>query len=203
MKQIVILGNAPLDKDYSTMVDQSDFVVRFNVANNYGKFSGIKADALCMSQSGCYGRNLAKRRVIMGLPFIDSVKEIWFPRPIMHTARQIFFRSKNEKILRETDFSRFIIDRNKLQRKRIIYCGQALYDNACSDLNIPNRIDIYEPSSGYLAIKYALEKFDSDDTTIHIIGFTFQGFEGHPWEREKEEIKQLTEKGRLNFHACK
>ena len=49
MKRVAIIGNAPITADHGRWVNESDFVVRFNEAENYLRNSGARVDALCVT----------------------------------------------------------------------------------------------------------------------------------------------------------
>ena len=119
MKNIIILGNADVQTDYSQFVDSADFVIRFNEARNYGKNTGTKVDALCLTNLSTPGRLFAKYQTVKKLSFIDNVKEIWFPRPSNYLPFQFWLKPFNSVAFSHADYRKHIIKRNNLQQKEM------------------------------------------------------------------------------------
>ncbi len=190
MKTIVVVGNGDVNGDYSELVDSADFVVRFNEARNYNKNSGIKADALCLTNTGSSARRFAKNKSIVNLPFIESVAQIWFPRPVNFRPIQFWLKPLNKVTYRHADYAKHIVARNELSHKKIIYFSEELYATACEELAI-TQSSFHMPSSGYLGLKYVLHQFTAPEVKITLIGFGFSGIELHAWENERKAITKL------------
>ena len=74
----------------------------------------------------------------------------------------------------------------------MVWFTSALYATACEDLHLPaDHFDGRAPSSGYLAIKYVLERFPPADYQIVLLGFTFRGSDAHDWPREEIAVRSL------------
>lgn len=191
--RIAIVGNATVKADLSDEINSADLVVRFNVAtkNNFNINTGVKTDVLCVSNSSEPGRAYAKYRRLASLPFINEVNEIWFPRPASKPARQVWFKPWSRQTFRETNYSKFIISRNGLTNKKIVYFDDQLFLDCCHMLNIDADFGLREPSSGFLALQYVRQRFDLTNHQLLMIGFTFSGSESHPWQKEEEEILKL------------
>lgn len=199
--KIVILGNATVEADFSAEVNSADLVIRFNVAtkNNFNINTGMKTDVLCVSNISALGRAIAKYRKLAGLPFIPDLKEVWFPRPANRPASQVWIKPWSRQLFRKTDYSKFIVSRNGLDNKKIIYFGDHIFRDSCRILGIADDFGLREPSTGFLALQYVLRNFDSSQHQIMMLGFTFSGVDTHPWEREKMEVLRLQEQGVLRW----
>ncbi len=57
-----------------------------------------------------------------------------------------------------------------------------------------------EPSSGFLAIVYAF--WCNPAVTLHLFGFTHQGWDGHPWEAERRTVDGFVEAGKVVRHSA-
>lgn len=188
MYRIILIGNAPIKKDLSEFINNSDFIVRFNLAGNYNKNTGTKVDTLCIC-GGPSARKFSKYRKLSQLTFIKNLNEIWFTRSFEKKAKQVYF-NVGKKRRRNIDYSNLVLDRNKLNGKSITVFGKDIYENSKKLLNITNEKD--EPSSGFLALQYILRKYGSiKEVEISLIGFTFQGWKHHLWENEKAYVKSL------------
>lgn len=199
MKKIVIVGNAELKEDYSVLIDGADIVVRFNEAKNYDSgFAGTKTDILCIANIAHPGRRFAKYQTIKKLAFISQVKTVWFPHFFDHIAMQLWIKPISKRRFQKTSYCNLISLRNDLTYKNILYFSNLHNTNACTDLNITELSNL-RPSSGYLAVKYILEHYSTDAFEIIILGFTFSGCIGHPWDEEKANILAWSVKGLIKI----
>ncbi len=55
------------------------------------------------------------------------------------------------------------------------------------------------PSAGFMALRHVLERMEGARATL--IGFTFQGWKGHPWAQEAAYVRRLAGDGRLELIA--
>lgn len=198
--RMIILGNAPMKFDMAQYVDASALVVRFNECGNYAKGTGTKTDILCLNNFGKPTAQWIARKTIQKLPFISRVDEIWIPRvaDILLTHRIAYKkitgdRHFNEKKFR--DLSAELISSNELGNKKIVRFSQELNEDVLDNLKRLSLVDFREPSTGILAISHALsdERFAAYDKII--LGFTFEGWKGHPWSGEQLLVKKYMEEG--------
>jgi hypothetical protein len=199
--KIVIVGNASVETDLSNEINSADLVVRFNIAtkNNFNINTGVKTDILCVSNISALGRAIAKYRQLLNLPFIPGLKQVWFPRPASKPAKQVWFKPWSRRKFRQADYSKFIISRNGLVDKEIVYFGDELFKECCLTLGIAADFGMHEPSSGFLALQYILRNFDLTEHQLLMTGFTFSGVDTHPWQKEKEEALRLQKLGMLKL----
>ncbi len=199
--KIVIVGNAPAKTDLADEINTADLVIRFNMADidNYNGNTGTKTDVLCVTNLSDPGRSFAKYRRLASLPNISQIAEVWFPRPSTRKAWQFWLKPWSKQVFRETDYSKFILSRNGLQDKKVIYFDDELYIACCAMLNIAADFCASEPSSGFLALQYVLRNFYQDGLELLMTGFSFSGSAAHPWEKEKQIVVKLHEQGLLKL----
>lgn len=199
--RIAIVGNATVETDLSDQINSADLVVRFNVPtkNNYNINTGVKTDVLCVNNSCAPGRAYAKYRRLTTLPFINELSEVWFPRFASKPASQVWFKPWSRQVFRQTDYSKFIISRNGLKNKKVVYFDENLFRDCCQMLNIAKDCTLYGPSSGFLALYYVRQKFNLTEHQLQLIGFAFSGSETHRWQKEKEEVLKLQAQGLLEL----
>jgi hypothetical protein len=53
------------------------------------------------------------------------------------------------------------------------------------------------PSTGFLGVRYALERFPAPEWGVELRGFNWTGWKRHDWEREKNWVKRKGEEGAL------
>ena len=199
MKNIVIVGNADITTDHIQFVNSEDFVIRFNDARNYDKNTGTKVDALCLTNLSTPGRLFAKYKTVQKLPFIECVKEIWFPRPSDYFPFQFWLKPFNPITFSRADYRKHIVARNKLNQKDIISFSDLLYKTCCDELDISCESTQYFPSTGYLAVKYVLQRFEHENIHITLLGFSFEGTDCHCWKNEKNNVIKLQNSKRIHW----
>lgn len=197
--KIVIVGNAPAETDLADEINAADLVIRFNIPGHFNGNTGTKTNVLCVTNLSDPGRTFAKYRRLASLPNISQVSEIWFPRPSPRKAWQFLFKPWSRQAFRETDYSKFILSRNGLLDRKVIYFGDELYGECCAMLDIAADFCEREPSSGFLALQYVLRNFDQEAIELLMTGFSFSGSDTHPWTREKQIVLELQQQGRLKF----
>ncbi|MDQ5940168.1 MAG: hypothetical protein QG557_1118 [Pseudomonadota bacterium] len=198
MKEIIIIGNSDVNMDYSQRVDGADFVVRFNDMRNYGGNTGTKVDALCVTNLASPGRAFAKYKKLEHFSSLETLKEIWFPRPSRHLAVQFWFKPLSYNVFGRVDYRKHIITRNNFHQKKIVSFSEELYSACCNELGIDRHSVTFFPSTGYLAIQYALTRFAVPDTTISLIGFSFEGNHCHQWLKERNNVFAIQNQGLIS-----
>jgi hypothetical protein len=195
MSRVALVGNAPLTRDYAALVDASDFVVRFNLPLTWGGRGGTRFDAWVIA-NGNGGRHFAVRRTFAAAPYRSLPSEIWFPRCVeVHRRLREAHADGFLKARAEQDFSRRIVNANGL-RQPCTYFDAGFYRRSLARLGAaadPTMV----PSAGFMALTHVLERFE--DSTVTLVGFTFQGWPGHPWALEEAFARRLEAEGKLEL----
>ncbi|MDD2662764.1 MAG: hypothetical protein PHD19_03285 [Dechloromonas sp.] len=196
--RMVILGNAPMKFDMTQYVDASALVVRFNECGNYAKGTGTKADILCLNNFGKPAEQWITRKTIQKLPFISSVDEIWIPRvaDILLTHRIAYKELTGDRHFDKDkfrDLSNELISSNGLGEKKIVRFSEELNKEVLDNLKSLSPVDFREPSTGILAISHVLSEGRFSGYDKIILGFTFEGWKGHPWSGELLLVKKYME----------
>jgi hypothetical protein len=194
---VILIANAPLTEDYRAWIDESAFVVRFNVPQNTSATTGARCNALCLTNHGDPARRFAKYRMIRGLPCLQPTTEIWFPRPRTIRAFTCLFNHPSRRIRRRQDYSRHIVARNDLNRHHQVFFSESLWTRSFGALSLDPREELLTPSTGFLALMYCLDRFPTSFYRIHLLGFTFQGSAAHPWELEKQAVQRMSGRGHV------
>lgn len=193
--KVVLVGNAPLTRDHSGFVDAADFVVRFNLPASWGREGGTRFDAWVIA-NGNGGRQFAVKRSFAEAPYRDLPSEIWFPRAVevhrrLREGRAESFLSERS----ERDLAQRILRANRLrQRWRRFDAG---FYWRCLERLGAERDPTMVPSAGFMATNHVLERFEGGEITL--VGFTFQGWEGHPWRLEEAFVQRMAAEGALTL----
>ncbi len=193
MKRIAIVGNAPMEKDCSELVDSCDTVMRFNYCNSFGWGSGVKIDILALANTGGAGRKLCRNRDINRLSIFQKASEIWFAQGSPPLLSQIVdFRNKK-------DSSRRIVRRLELQDKQLFMVPESTV-KATQEVLVAFGAPVGNtPSSGALAIHQVLHTPRFEEMEIALLGFTSKGIPFHSWDAEKKWLADLAEKGSIQM----
>lgn len=194
-KRMVILGNAPMTMDMSEYIDSADLVVRFNECQNYGIGTGTRADILCINNFGQPAEEWIKYRTYQKLPFIGHIREVWLPRNASLLEHRKTVKDRHFDPSRFRDLGDELIDSNQLQDKTVVRFSNELNAQVLSELKALSSSQFREPSTGILAISYILSERRFDDYQKVMLGFTFEGWKGHPWSSEKALVEHRIAEG--------
>ncbi len=190
---MAIIGNAPLRKDLSGFIDACDLVLRFNEGKNHGANSGRKADILCIGNSGAPARRLINNRAIRNAFFYDSMSEVWFPRD-SGIHKKYGQTAETESFLTVyDDLADELIASNELSGFTIRHFSGELNEIVFRKLKEQALQPFECPSTGFLAVEYILNEPRFVGYEKVLIGFSFQGYRGHPWKAEQRIVQGYSE----------
>lgn len=205
MKKLVIIGNADVASDYSELVNSFDVAVRINLRKNHNTIhgtTGTKTDLLCYTPRAVYlvMNNDEDLQLIEG--YCNNVSRVWFLRPRRaYWVNRIFlsgFFFRKERLF--FDLSRAFMKRFKLKDSRTEFVEANFLNSTIHklwDMNFSSPRPW--PSAGIMAIEKVLADEEFRHFEKYLLGFTFEGWEGHPWESEKKLVEGYREKGLLRF----
>ncbi|WP_246665216.1 hypothetical protein [Rhizobium tropici] len=198
-KTAIIVGNGKIERDLSRVVDDAQFVMRFNEPNLTGGKSGERTDMIMLAASSktLYRRlidpdflenaALKAARVLM-LAYHPNIIRKYHPRP------NIFQRLQG----RRADWTMQAIGLMGKAGKEICIMPPQTYVDSCSELGIagPRMRDVF-PSTGFLGIGYALANFPPSEWDLKLCGFTWEGWKRHDWQNERVWVENKIANGRI------
>jgi hypothetical protein len=196
MSRITLVGNAPLQEDRSSLIDGSDFVVRFNQPHSYGGYGGIRFDAWVLA-NGKGASKFARNHTFIDAPYRDVPKRIWLPREMeVHRALRRGAPDEPLKPGNEIDYSDEILRENRLQQPCDRISADVYWRSISALRKFSPALDKM-PSSGFVTLIYVLERFPEWQVTL--VGFSFEGWSGHPWELERRFVQAAAERGVMDL----
>lgn len=198
-KRLVIVGNGPLSRDFSSEVDSADFVIRFNEPKASIGMSGVRTDRLIMANSGKPMQRRLEDPKLITSPIFQAAKELMFAYHPEIIAR--YFRRPN--ILsrlkgRRTDWTLPAIEKFGGAGKEIRIMPPQFYMEGCRILGVPaDKMHEVFPSTGFFGIWHALEHHSAQEWRLEVCGFTWQGWQRHAWADERRWIGEKVEQGRI------
>ena len=193
---IVLIGNAPVERDWRERVEEAHFVVRFNVPRDTEATTGRRCDALCISNYGDPARRIAKYRQLADLKVLEEGTEVWFPRRRQRRAWTCLVSHPIRAVRHRLDFSALVLKRNGLMGHGQVFFSEGIWWRAYSLLAL-DREGPCQPSTGFLALVYCLGRFPPAIFRTWLLGFTFEGSAVHCWEAEKKFVEKLVAQGVL------
>lgn len=180
---IFIIGNSEEQYEISHLVTKDDVVVRFNNPNSS---SSLKADVLFIANSP---------NMVIGKDIIDdtllkyNALIVWRYSLLDMIFSHYQAVSLSKKIKYGLLFNLFK-KKNKLDSYKQQYFPRYLQKDCTETLRCM-------ASTGFLAIYLYLNLYP--ERKIYLHNFTFSGWSGHCWEREKEYVGALIKSGKLNL----
>ena len=205
-KRIAIVGNAEVLKDYASFIDSCDIVIRLNLradlpALTHGRL-GTKTDILCYAPRGA--------RLVVDDPeneaqlrhFANAADRIWFLGP------RWWFRLRAGGIARLlVRDRRLVFDASaatlrilRLEDRQVEYFARGFRQSVANrlrdlDSNTGNTL----PSAGMVVIQRVLEDPEFAAHRKYVLGFTFEGWHGHPFAAEKRLVEAYSARGLLQI----
>ncbi|MGN6549126.1 MAG: glycosyltransferase family 29 protein [Pararhizobium sp.] len=196
--RIAVVGNAPLERDFSGEIDAADIVLRFNAAPEHGRHAGTKTDRLLIANSGKTSQRLIgapgfrASAVVAAAGIIDLV---------FHPAIIAAYHPKPGPIARlkgrRHDLTGLAIDVFGAAGKPVRVLPPAFYERGCEVLKIAG-IDRRRrfPSTGFLALLDTVDHLPPD-SEIRAYGFGWDGWKRHGWAEERSWFEEQVRRGRI------
>ncbi|MCT8998433.1 glycosyltransferase family 29 protein [Chelativorans intermedius] len=193
-KTLFIVGNGPLLFDMSEHVDSCDHVVRFNEPKTSFGMSGTKTDWLFVCNTGKPMRRRLKNPDYPKSPIVQSAELVFLViHPIAvekYTLKPNFISRLRGRRAEWTWASLMMYGK---AGKTVAVLPPSFYEESCRDLGIDPVESLKHrifPSTGYLGIRYALEKLPAEEWRVEIAGFSWQGWKKHAWNYERDWIER-------------
>ena len=229
MKSLVIVGSGPIEHDLSKIIDSFEYVVRFNDCKNYNVNSGKKTDILILNNSQVTNNAtnffLNFRDEI---PYLTLAKQVWFakPKPFflnkyftkllnIHKRKSVLYKIFNKKeykrkkrilkseieaTLQKINIGDEIISAQNIPKDKVKQITDKLYLSLCNKLNLfKDNTFASMPSTGIVGVEMILNDQFFNDYEKYIIGFSWEGWNGHPWKEEKALVQYYIDNGSLKL----
>ncbi|MEO2267702.1 hypothetical protein V1358_10345 [Pseudoalteromonas sp. YIC-656] len=189
--RVLIIGNAPIEKELAEQVDSFDRVVRFNHCAGLPKHLGTKCTDLWLTGRGKQAQRLANQAAVIAPCLLEHVM---ITDPVPNRFSQGFYKAIRRQSNLDYGASLLVKYAQAQSKSRISRCSRENLLIYLLGLGKPEHTPRW-PSSGALAINH----FVSMGYHVHIVGFGFEGWKRHPWELEKLYVEQLSLQGHLSY----
>ncbi len=205
-KNFVLVGAAPCSLDYNPLINNADLVLRFNECKQFGGNVGTRTDILCVNNTGSPARRYVATRPMLALAPVRAAK-IWFPRDVNvcreHVSRMIHGNPGLRSQWQDLDFfdySDAILKANDLGHGGIECFSRELNAGLFRSLEQCNAPPFFSPSTGIFAVARVLGDPAFADHRVHLVGFGFSGWPGHPWRAEQALVANYVWRGRIAYY---
>ncbi len=195
MKKIFVIGNGTVNEDFSEAIDTSDVVVRFNNLDNYNLNTGTKIDIWVHSSNKTLlqrlidnPKQIESKTKLKLRDSILSISQIIFTIPIFFPikADSVIAQERNERRMAVIEFLKYY---SLLEHPFKLI---EFPTNYLLDLNPQKWFSEYQyPSNGYLFTRYLVDSLRYSEHQIILVGFSWEGWAGHPWKFEKKYLQKM------------
>ena len=205
MKKLIIIGNADVTSDHSEFVNCCDVVIRINLRKSRNVIRGAigqKTDVLCYTPRAISLVLNDDEELEFLKGYCGHLSQVWFlrPRRAYWVNRRSFagFFFRKERFF--FDMSMAFIKCLGLKGRRTEFIKMELLNSIVRKLwNLDPGGLRPSPSAGIMVIEKVLADNECANFEKYLLGFTFEGWEGHRWDLEKRLVEGYREKGLLRF----
>ncbi|TPP11821.1 Urease operon accessory protein [Rhizobium glycinendophyticum] len=197
-RQVMIVGNGPVDDGVASLIDAADLVIRFNGSRNFG-VAGRRTDIVAVCNTGRPGAAMLADPEWRDSEAVRRTAEIWSVRDPekfgdLKPALAISHPELDDFCDDYTDgFASFAAAKGK--RHRIIH--RDVHEALDETLLALDAEPYVVPSSGLVVIEALLSDPAHAEDTIILAGFGHTGWDGHPFEAERRLVDRYIASGRL------
>lgn len=214
---VALVGNAPLDADQGRAIDACDRVVRFNDARGFGEVAGSRVDELFLVNRGGAPAEWLEDPALGTRPAIRAARRILLPlhpgSAFLGTRRDAAGAVHRDDV----DHTRALRARLAGPAREVVALDARHHERCCRALGLvpapatgtdsagdgaapPPDAAVHRPSTGFVALLWYLTTLPPE-ARIRLHGFTFEGWSGHPWARERERVAAEVRAGRVELVA--
>jgi hypothetical protein len=199
----MIVGNGDIEQRVAQRIDGADLVIRFNGSRNF-VHAGRRTDVVAVCNTGRPAKAMVQDAAWSGSVPVQDCAEIWSvrdpqkyqqikPDVLAHFPELTdFFDDYTE------DFGSFARENGK---EHVVFPA-SLHDAVDIELAAFQPARYVVPSSGILVMAHVLNDPGFAGDKIAFAGFSHQGWDGHPFEAERQLVNAYVTAGRLTRLAA-
>lgn len=204
-KRIAVVGNAEVRKDHSSFIDSCDVVIRLNLRCGLPSLThrrvGNKTDILGYSPRAVRLVLEDREHAEQVKLFANGAQRIWFLGP------RLWFRPRPRGIIRflarqeelEFDASASMLKLLELEDRQTEYFTRGFRRSVARKVRaLDAAAGKTFPSAGMVVIQRVLEDPEFERHQKYLVGFTFEGWQGHPFAAERRLVEAHSAKGLLH-----
>ena len=205
MGRAVLIGNAPPRADLAGVIDRADFVARINTCAGLGAEYGNRTDRVYLCNTGGVARRFIRSDELHRTIASSGAREVVFSYPHVSLRRKLHCILRGKRGT-GVDRTRALIEVLSRHGLKCSLMPTEVYEQVLSHVKaqpeyreLAREMPLWVPSSGGMALAHMARDPVLAEHRIALVGFGFQGWQGHPWFAEKAYAEQLQQAGRLSF----
>lgn len=204
MKKLLIIGNGPVFNHYEPLLNDAKVIVRFNSAKRIGDYDHGRQTILAICNTGAPGKYFLNQNYLEKSDDFNQCESLLIPRVerchIEHfnTIKKSFPKYHKKEL---KSYSDEILPYLKASAKNVILISEELNKKCFEKIKAISKKPFICPSTGFITLNYILENSNFADYEIHLLGFGFRGWKGHPWAAERQIIRKLSLEKRIILHT--
>ena len=202
-KKIILIANSEHTFDINQYITETDIIVRFNLPKSTTLTkTGQRTDILFLANSV----DVVQKKLKANSKFIKFLQTINNPFTIIFPYSDNLIKINKPKYKKKTLlFFKILTDNfNNIEYSNFLkglgYTLEILPDYYYLDLKKqvdPDTKNIL--STGFLAANYFLNNPIYQDYTVYLHGFSFEGWDGHNWDKEKEYMNEMIKNHKIHI----
>lgn len=202
-KKIILVANSKYTFDINQQISEDDIIVRFNLplASTLTP-TGYRTDLIFLANTVDVVQKKLKpySKFIKFTKTINNKFTIIFPysddliktiKPLYKKKVFIFFKKLTENF-NNIQYLSFL----ESLGNTVVVMPEHFYLDLKKEVDVDTKNIL---STGILAANYFLKNPKYQNYDIYLHGFSFEGWDGHAWDKEKNYIKKLIEIKKINI----
>ena len=195
-RRIALVGNAPIGGDAAAAIDACERVVRCNGARGFGGPAGSRLDDLFLVNRGGAPAEWLEDPDLAERPAVAAASRVVLP---LHPGSAYLptRRGADGRVHRDDrDHTDALRERLGSPTRAVIGLPARHHERCCAALGLDpaGGVDDGRPSTGFVALAWYLDAL-APGWRVVLHGFTFEGWEGHPWRCEREWVEARVREG--------
>ena len=193
-RRVMIIGNGEIGEGLADVIDAADLVMRFNDCRSVGPGGG-RTDIVAVCNTGRPGKAMTE-----GSGWACN-RSVWLASSIWCVRDPQKFAAMRPGILKThpelddfcDDHTDGFADYSRQNGKDFHIIPAATHEALDRALAAHKPAPYVVPSTGAVAIAEFLAHYRKPDDQILLAGFGHQGWDGHPWDAEREWVDNLVQ----------
>ena len=197
-RSIAIVGNGSFAPSDASAIDKCDVVIRFNDCPSVGG-GGLRTDVIAVCNTGRPAKAMIRQRSWREHPAILQASALWCVRDGARFAELEPLLTSQCPVLDDfcEDFTAEFASFAAETEKAFTAIPRLYHDRLDRELQALTSESYIVPSSGLMAITYVIGEVAAAEDMVMLAGFSHQGWNGHPFDAERELIESYVSRGKL------
>lgn len=202
-RTIMIVGNGDIEQRVAQRIDGADVVIRFNGSRNFDH-AGSRTDVVAVCNTGRPAKAMVQDVVWRESVPVKDCRAIWSVRD-----SQKFQQIKPDVLANFPELTDFFDDYTgdfgdfaRERGKEHVVFSASLHDAVEAELAAFQPARYVVPSSGLMVMAHILHDPAYAGDEVAFAGFSHQGWDGHPFEAERQLVNAYVSAGRLTRLAA-